>query len=212
MARLNRIDEAFCSGEVGIRSTCLYRGLFFVLSGAGTMGSNHVSYIREQLANAGSTWKICSWHRVQRLMQVGRKNSTVGWGPYEECRKAGAIIATAHSHSYSRTHLMESFLTQAVASTSNVLQIENGKTFAFVSGLGGRSIRRQNDDLAAKDWWAAVYTATQRADYGALFCTFNERGVADRAHCYFKDVRGRIADEFDVRAPPPVPEAGRSSP
>ena len=35
IARLGRIPEASCSGDLGVRSACIYRGLFFILSGAG---------------------------------------------------------------------------------------------------------------------------------------------------------------------------------
>lgn len=197
-ARLSKIDGTTCTGDLGVKSACAYKGLFFILSGVGTMGSEHETYIRYQLAHDNSTWRICSWHKNQRLMQVGGKKDEVGWGPYEECRKGGAIIATGHEHSYSRTHLMESFETQSVASTSNTLQIEKGKTVAFVSGLGGGSIRDQNDELAANDWWAAIYTAEQGANYGALFCIFNEKGVESKARCYFKDIDGKIPDEFEI--------------
>ena len=200
--QLNRIDGASCSGDLGVKSACTYRGLFFILSGAGTLGSNHASYIRDQLANDSSTWRICSWHKNQRLMQVGGISDEVGWEPYEECRNGGAIIATGHEHSYERTHLMDNFETQSIASTSNILSIEKGRTFVFVSGLGGQSIRGQDDELAANPWWAAVYTAAQGANFGALFCTFNENGVANKAHCYFKDIGGVIPDEFDLLVSP----------
>jgi hypothetical protein len=198
--RLDRVNGASCEGDLGVKSACTYKGLFFILSGAATMGSNHTAYIRDQLADNGSIWRICSWHKNQRLMQVGEKKDDVGWGPYEECRKAGAIIATAHNHAYARTHLMDDFETQSIASTSNTLRIEKGKTFVFVSGLGGRNFEDQNDELAANKWWAAVYTPEQGADFGALFCTFNEGGVENKAHCYFKDINGRIPDEFYIES------------
>jgi hypothetical protein len=35
--RLKRIEEARCSGELGVRSACTFRGLFFILSGLGTV-------------------------------------------------------------------------------------------------------------------------------------------------------------------------------
>ena len=200
LSRLDRIDGATCTGDLGVKSACSYQGLFFILSGVGTVGTGHAEYIRDQLAEDESTWRICSWHKNQRLMQVGGKMDQVGWAPYEECRRAGAIIATGHEHAYARTHLMDNFETQSIASTSNTLQLERGKTFAFVSGLGGRSIRGQNDELAANEWWGAVYTREQGANYGALFCILNQNGVEGNAHCYFKDIDGVIADEFDLRA------------
>ena len=202
-ARLARISGARCTGDLGVNSSCTYKGLFFVLSGVGTRGSGHVSFIKEALASPEareSLWRICSWHTNQRLMQVGSKGDQVGWEPYEECRKGGAIIATGHEHSYSRTHLMDSFDPQVIASAVSPLRIARGQSFAFVSGLGGQSIRGQDDQLAAKPWWAAVHTSAKGADYGALFCTFNHNGVENRAHCYFKDLNGVIADEFEVIA------------
>ncbi len=196
-ARLNRTD-AECTGDLGVKSSCKYKGIFFILSGVGTIGINHKSYIVKELVNDDSVWKICSWHKNQRLMQVGGKRDEVGWEPYEECRKHGAIIATGHQHSYSRTHLMSNFETQNIASTSNTLQIERGKTFAFVSALGGKRIYPQNNELAANPWWAAVYTPAQNASYGALFCTFHVDGIKNKAYCYFKDIDGNIPDEFYI--------------
>jgi len=71
-----------------------------------------------------------------------------------------------------------------------------GETFVTVSGLAGVTITDQNDELASNPWWAALYNSTDGGDYGALFCTFNKNGVENRAHCYFKDISGRIADDF----------------
>ena len=162
--RLARIDGARCTGDLGVNSFCTYRGLFFVLSGVGFIGPDGVSFIEDALASEEareSLWRFCSWHMNQRLMQVGGKEDAVGWEPYEACRKAGAIIGNGHEHSYSRTHLMDSFENQSIASTSDVLHVVEGKSFTFVSGLGGYSIRDQNDELAGNPWWAAVYTADQ---------------------------------------------------
>src|SRR5262245_19200613 len=75
--RLERISGAECTGDLGVKSSCRYRGLFFILSGAGTMGSGHESYIRQQLEADGSTWRIVAWHKNQMEMQVGGKKSEV---------------------------------------------------------------------------------------------------------------------------------------
>lgn len=199
-ARLDRIDGATCSGDLGVQSACTFRGLFFILSGAGTIPDepddpDHIAYLRDQLARTDAVWRICSWHKNQRLMQVGGKSSEVGWKPYEACRERGAIVATAHEHSYSRTHLMDNFETQSIASTANTLVIEEGKSFVFVSGLGGNSIRRQ---LRDGPWWASVYARDQGADAGALFCDFFLDGLPDRASCYFKDIDGKVPDRFEL--------------
>jgi hypothetical protein len=197
LAERARRVGAVCTGTYGLNAACSYQGLFFILSAGGEAGSeaHNAQYIREQLAHAPALWRICSWHRNQQLMQVGDKIDEVGWGLYEACREGGAIIATGHEHSYARTHLMANFHTQAVASTANLLHLKAGESFAFVSGLGGRSIRLQ---LLHEPWWAAVYTATQGANYGALFCTFNLNGAAERAGCYFMDIDGRVPDRFEM--------------
>ena len=199
-ARLDRIAGATCSGDLGVKSACTYRGLFFILSGIGTEPDrpddpDHVAYIKEQLAASTATWRICTWHKNQNAMQLGAKSDEVGWQAYEACREDGAIVATAHEHSYSRTYLLDNFTTMSVASDASVLKLEKGKTFAFVSGLGGLSIRPQKRD---GDWWAERFTKDQGADYGALFCTFNANGDAKRAQCYFRDIRGRVVDQFEI--------------
>ena len=128
-------------------------------------------------------------------LQLGRKGYEVGWEAYEACRQAGAIIATGHEHSYARTHLMDSFESLSIASMSSTLRLEEGKSFAFVSGLGGYSIRDQD---RKGPWWAAVYTADQGANFGALFCQFLVDGDPNRASCYFKDIDGKVVDRFDI--------------
>ncbi len=200
-ARLARIEGARCSGDLGMRSACTYRGLFFILSGIGSVPKDypdeprHLAYIKDQLAKTDAAWRICTWHKNQRAMQLGGKDNDVGWQAYEACREAGAIVATAHEHSYSRTHLMDGFKSRSVVSRSNTLVLEKGKSFAFVSGLGGKGIRDQERD---GDWWAVRYTEDQDADYGALFCTFNADGNAERARCHFRDIRGRVPDRFEI--------------
>ncbi len=90
--RLARIPEAICTGDLGVKSSCRYRGLFFILSGVGTRGTGHESYIRAELAQSDAIWRICSWHKNQQNMQIGGKGNETGWGVYEACREGGAII------------------------------------------------------------------------------------------------------------------------
>jgi hypothetical protein len=198
--KLDIMEDVECSGDLGVKTACNYKGIFLTFSGIDIMDTGHLSFIKEQLAEDNSVWKICAWHKNQRLMQVGDKEDEVGWEVYDECRRNGAIIATAHSHSYSRTHLMSNFRTQEIDSTSNNLQIEKGKTFAFVSGLGGMSRHYQDDELVNNPWWASTYISDggDNNNYGALFCTFNENGEEGKGHCYFKDIAGNIIDQFDL--------------
>ncbi|MGB3399408.1 MAG: metallophosphoesterase, partial [Candidatus Deferrimicrobiaceae bacterium] len=144
-ARMNRLGIPW-EGDLGVRSSFYYRGIFIVQTAPGTFGADHDLYIRDRLAMDNSIWRISSWHKNMHLMQVGGKGNETGWGVYEKSRAGGAIIATGHEHSYSRTHLLSSFESQTVASTDNTLVLasddlntpaDEGRSFAFVSGLGG---------------------------------------------------------------------------
>lgn len=190
------------SGEAGVRCSFRYRGIFFVLTAPGLMPGDHAGYIREALAADTSIWRISAWHMNQSDMQVGGKPDEVGWGVYEESRLGGAVIATAHEHSYSRTHLLDNMRAKRVVSRSDVLRIRKGRTFAFVSGLGGSDVRPQ---YKTGPWWAKAYTATQGAVPGALFAAFHVDEDPRKARFVFKAVDGTVADSFEVFSDPPEP-------
>ena len=180
--RLARVAGANCLGVYGVNAACTYQGMFFILSGVGTMGTGHAAFITDQLSLDDSVWRICSWHKNQRAMQVGGKQDEVGWAPYEECRKGRAIIATGHEHSYHRTKTLSDMQSQTVDPNSpdpDLVRVDHGSTFAFVSRLGGRSIRDQERCLpttspyGCNGEWASIYTSDQRASFGALFIEFN---------------------------------------
>lgn len=219
--RFTRLGIAW-SGRLGVRSSFHYKGVFFVLTAPG-IGSGFDDgasdlYVRDQLAADNSVWSVCSWHKNQRLMQVGGKTDETGWGVYEEARKGGAIIATAHEHSYSRTHLLGGMSSQTVASTSNTLSLTKGKSFAFVSGLGGQSTRPQ---LVGGSWWASAYASTclageqycqPNAAPGALFGVFNVDGQPNKALFYFKDINGKVVDSFVVYSNVEAPQLSAVTP
>ncbi len=205
--RLARIPEANCTGDLGVKSSCRYQGLFFILSGVGTMGSGHESYIRDELAQSDAIWRICSWHKNQRNMQIGGKGSETGWGVYEACREGGAIIATAHEHSYERTKTLISMQNQSIDPEwpdPQQVRVAPGTSFVFVSGLGGNSVRDQERCLPStppygcNGEWASIYSSNQGATHGALFCSFNVAGQSDQAYCYFKDIGSIVPDEFTI--------------
>ena len=206
MERLNRIEGAECKGDYGVNAACNYKGLFFILSGAGTLGDGHSEFIKEQLAQTESSWKVCSWHKNQTKLQVGDKDDEVGWGPYEECRKGGAIIATGHNHVYARTKTlinMEEQIVDPEWSFSNKVRVSPGKTFVFVSGLAGAVIRKKVRCKPALSEncggiWGKIYTYDQKAKHGALFITFCERHGLNQADGYFKNIDGELIDVFRV--------------
>lgn len=214
--RAERIKEPKCTGNPGLRSACMFRGVFIALSAVGIVdhrgigvkdvGSEKINkrYLRDQLAKTRAVWKICAWHKNHRLMQLGKKGQsradTVSLRVYDVCREAGALIATGHNHSYSRTHVITRFhpMPKHLAPKEPDLTIAPGQTLAIVSGLGGQSPRPQTRHRDG--WWASVYSKTQSATNGALFCIFHHRQRRDRARCYFKDINGRIVDAFGLRA------------
>ena len=75
----------------------------------------------------------------------------------------------------------------------------------FVSGIGGKSVRRQRRD---DPWWASVYTSDQEGRPGALFGVFHCDGDPAKARFYFKDIDGRVVDAFTVRSGLPAGGAG----
>ena len=205
--RLGKISDASCTGDLGVKSSCTYRGLFFILSGVGTLGSGHDSFIKDELSENNSIWSICSWHKNMNAMQVGQKPDETGWEVYEECRKGGAIIATGHEHSYERTKTLVSIENQIIdseCSDPNNVCVTDDASFVFVSGLGGRSIRDQDRCLptifpyGCNGEWASIYTSDQGANFGALFCSFHVDDQPNKAHCYFKDINGNVPDEFTI--------------
>ncbi len=219
-ARMTRLGIPWV-GDLGAQSSFYYEGIFIVLTAPGTpgtFGTNHDLYIRDRLATDNSIWRISSWHKNMRSMQVGGKGDETGWGVYEESRAGGAIIATGHEHSYSRTHILSSFENQTVASTENTLVLasddpntpaDEGRSFAFVSGLGGLSIR---DQQLSGNWWASIYTSDQGANYGALFGVFHYQGNPRLAHFYFKNINGTIVDDFFVQSTVGVGGVGANQP
>lgn len=217
--RLDSIPTATCAGDLGVKSACHYQGLFFILSGAGTMGSGHDLYIREQLAADNSIWSVCSWHKNQKAMQVGGKSNSVGWAPYEECRLGGAIIATGHEHSYSRTRTLSNTQTQTVdvsceddpGTPDPDVCVFEGSTFVFVSGIAGQGIRDQERCLpttypyGCNGEWAKIYASDQGAQHGALFITFHVDGNPRKASGYFKNINGVVVDSFIITFAGPLP-------
>jgi hypothetical protein len=162
--------------------------------------------ITQLLQGENHVWKICQWHQNQAAMQVGGKGNEMGWEVYEACRQLGAIIETGHEHSYSRTKTLVSTSAQTVdpsCATAGALCVSPGRTFVNVVGLGGNSVRAQirclptTPPYGCNGEWAFIYTSNQGATYGAQFITFNA-GDPRRAVGYFKDIDGRVVDNFTI--------------
>ena len=197
--RVQRISDIKCVGDHGINSICTFKGLVIALSGVGTYGKGHNVFLSENLACGKPKWRICSWHKNMTKMQAGNKSNETGWEPYEICRKAGAIVATGHEHSYSRTFLMSSFQHQQVVHKKATMTLRPGHSVAFVNGLGGHSIRTQKRN---DPWFAKIYTYTQKAKFAALFCEFkpNNDGSQAAANCQLKNTDNEVIDGFLLKS------------
>lgn len=196
-ARQAKTPQVKCSGEVGTKQSCEFKGVTLILSGVGVIGSGHEEYLDTALQTAKTPWKFCVWHKNQTSMQLGDKSDEVGWPAYQTCLKHGAIVATGHEHSYGRTYLMSDFEKKVLVNKDSNLVVEPGKSFAFVSGLGGNSIRDQKQE---GEWWASKYTKQQNGNYGALICDFNIDGNARKGKCFFKDIAGKLVDQFTMES------------
>ncbi len=194
-------------GSAGDQFAFTYQGVYFVLTTPGLLGGGDAEYVAERLASPESqaaAWRVSGWHVLMRNMQIGGKDDQSGWPVYENSRLGGAIIATAHEHSYERTKLLSDMSDQIVAGEE--LVISEGETFAFVSGIGGESIRNQErcfptvPPYGCNGTWASVYAEEQGATHGALFLEFNSEGDPCRAFGYFKDISGNVPDQFIVHS------------
>lgn len=178
-----------------------------VFVGENGRNAEFAQFLKEELPKEDRLWRICSWHKNQNAMQVGGKGDEMGWEVYETCRRFGAIVATAHEHSYHRTKTLVSIKDRTVDESCpdpENLCVAQGKTFVFVSGLGGHSIRDQDRCLPStypygcKGEWAKIYASDQGATYGALFIEFNIGDNPKRARGYFKNIEGKRVDKFEI--------------
>ena len=115
-------------------------------------------------------------------------------------------MVIVEEHGYGGRRLLRDMSEQAIADDESPYTIEPGQSLAFHSGLGGRSIRRQREDLAGMEHIAAAYTSDQNATYGALFIDFHVDGNPRKARGYFRNIRGEIIDEFEMYNNAPEPE------
>src|SRR5262249_46605642 len=147
---------------------------------------SRIDYVTEQLSQDDHLWKICAWHKNQRLSTVGPKTDEMGWEIYERCRHYGAIVAQAHSHTYSRSKTLTAGAAQTIDATCNdpfALCVGEGRHFWFDSSIGGRDVRATTD-VAALPYWGSTYSGA----FGALFIEFNVNGDPKKAEGYFKTV------------------------
>lgn len=209
LARMQRLgitpDSSDLSDEMyGVT----YKGLKMLFVGLnGVSQPEFGEFINSQLLHDNHLWRICNWHQNMTAMQLGDKTDEMGWDVYENCRLYGAIVATAHHHSYHRTKTLSDMSDQTVDATCserNELCVSEGKTFAFISGLGGYSKYSQSRCLpdtypyGCNNEWAYAYTTNQNSQYGVLFIDFYVNGDSRTASGYFKNINGEVIDTFTI--------------
>ncbi|MEE9349115.1 MAG: metallophosphoesterase [Flavobacteriaceae bacterium] len=212
------------TGDYGIMSSFSYKGIFYVITNPNDQDNDSwagdSNFIRDKHASSNSRWKLSVFHRNQTKMQLGSKYNETGWRVYKESRKAGAIIQTAHEHSYHRTFELKNCQNTQVShfddTQSNPIilrkdnsstTIDEGTSFVSVNGLGGVETRDQDRCLSGFGQgvngdcqiWAKVYTSDQGSKYGAQFAVFNYNGDENLSYWYFKNIDGEVIDEFYVR-------------
>ena len=170
-----------------------YKGLKVVMVDDNETTPSRADYVNAQLAGDTHLWKICSWHKNQRNANIGPKSDEMGWAIYENCRNQGAIVAQAHSHTYSRSKTLSNDTAQTVDSACSDpfdLCVGKGKHFFFDSSVGGQDTRGLDTTIAAKAHWGSTYTGS----FGALFIEFNVGGDPKKARGYFKTTGDVVVD------------------
>ena len=185
-----------CTGSYGVNMMCNIKGVDIVLSGVGTFEDDHEAFIDSALTRSTAPWKICGWHKLQNAFQTGSHIDEVGYGVYETCKGHGAIIMTAHCHSYARSKVMTSFEDQEIGNNAtDVMHIGVGQTFTSVVGLGGKSIDPYSNNNQNKPYWAkTIAKQDTMVNYGALLCEF----ALNAAHCQFKDINENTLDDYTI--------------
>lgn len=213
--RLQAIPGAACDGDLGVKTSCTYRGLHFVLSGLGTKGSDadHEAHIAGALAADDSLWSLCVMHKNMQDLQAGDKPDDLTWAALKTCQDAGAIVMMGHEHSYARTRTLTDIGNKdaghGAVGDPALLTVGPGSTFTAVSGLGGKSIRGYESLHDGDTWWGTLYTADYynnngvevddfEAAAGVLFIRFHVDGDPAAARGYFKNIAGETIDEFDI--------------
>ena len=199
ISRWEQNPKLTCTGEAGVMTDCMFEGIEIVSVTPDIFENQKPNisqtYIKETFEKSNAIWRISQWHKAMRDMQTGDKGDSTGWGVYEESRKQGAMIVTGHEHAYSRSYLLSDFPNKIVDSNSSTMQLEKGKTFMALSGLGGRSSRPKRHEGY---WWAAEENADTGAEAGVLFCTYRVDNNPKKASCYFMDEYKKVLDTFTL--------------
>lgn len=210
--QLARFPEVKCTGEFGVQAVCTFKGVAILISGIGTYGNGHTTQtymeaLRQQLtAEKDTVWKVCAWHKNHSTMQVGKRDDEVPLAAYDLCREQGAMIVTAHEHTYNRTRTLKNMNPAQVDPEfpdAKNLMLKPGSAFVVVSGLGGHSAREHQRCLptsfpyGCNDMWGYILTQTQERGitgkstfgaYGSFIVEYRINGDPRKAGGYFRTI------------------------
>jgi hypothetical protein len=171
----------------------VYRGLRIVLLGDQETSPTRAEYIDARLRSDPHLFRVCSWHKNLRNTNVGAKYDEMPLSTYQACLAHGAIIAQAHSHTYSRSKTvvaLDSPQVDEMCADPFALCLGPKRTFFFDSSLGGHDARPVNAAIAARPYWAAATTGV----FGAFFVQFHTGGDPRKARAYFRTTDGATID------------------
>ncbi|PVV01462.1 hypothetical protein BB560_004117 [Smittium megazygosporum] len=186
LKRLDILDQ--CVGDFGN----------ILLSGVGTRGYAHADFIEDTLALSESSWKICVWHKCQKMYQTGKKKNQTGYGVYDMCRKFGAIVTNSHVHQYSRSKLISHYKRLRYENQTSHIDLNVKQSLNIVSGIGGYSVDKYFEDLKDNPWWASTLAKEDGVKAGAVLCTFHVEDDPNKAYCEFKDIDGKVWDSWTM--------------
>lgn len=189
--RLKKSLNLYCSGNIGVQSYCIINGIQIVLSGIDVLCDNHNEYLKNSLNNSKTQWKICGWHKVHSAFQLSNKSNEVSYSTYQTCIDYGALIMTAHSHTYARTYPITNAENKIV---NQNYKIYNKQSMIFNVGTGGYSLSSEKNNNLSKYWWDSAYTRDHFLKHGSIICNFNVNSV----NCYYKTIENKILDSVQL--------------
>jgi len=201
ISRINNNSNITCTGELGIKSSCIYKNLIQIISIAPRFerhgfGSSEIyrRYAEISLRNSNIPWKICLFHASSGNFQTSVINSGRYYNVYQTCRTAGAFIVSGNAHIYTRTHGLSNFNPIVIGSISQELTVGLGNSFSMVVGIGGQRIFRKDPVKESWAWIARSYGFQDNIGSGVVLCNFN----TNRANCTLVSGTGNILDIFSI--------------
>lgn len=227
------LNDFACRGGWGINQTCRHKGVAFnfathgcesCLGGQVQCGTSQgyqracdstcqafPGFHTRAFENSSSLWRLCLWHKNMHNLQLGGKLDETGFGPYEECLRAGAMVFNGHEHSYARTRNLINMTRQTVDpawSRADPLRVKEGSSFVVVGALGGYNKRPQlrclptTHPYGCNGEWGKILSGshTETASVGAtaLILRFNVDGNPCKARIQLVSDQDEVLDEFEV--------------